>query len=400
MGEKVNALFTIWIICSIILIFTVADLIKSDHIYSETENRVLASKPEFSKEKVLSGKYAQGYEEYVTDQFVGRDKWVGIKTGLDVLLQKKDINGVYLGKDGYLIEQHRPEDFSPEQEEKRLSLLKALVEEWNATVMLVPTADNILTDKLPANAAYFDQTAFLERVKKEIGEDNYVDVYSALKEHAGEDIYYRTDHHWTSLGAYYGYHAWVKATGRLPYHYATDKMQTVTEEFLGTLYSKVKLPVQADAIRIFPETNKREISVTYDFQKTTQSYYEDSYLNTKNKYGYFLDDNHGFVEIQTGYAKKDTLFVIKDSYANSLIPLLAPHYKTIYVVDLRYFNGRLFSFMERYLPQESMAVQEVNETEAGVAGVSAISNDASYGNMDVLVLYNCVHFLEDFQYYK
>lgn len=397
MGEKVNAVFTIWIICSIIMIFTVADLMKSDRLYSEAENRVLASKPELSKESVLSGEYAKGYEEYVTDQFVARDKWVGIKTGLDVLLQKKDINGVYLGKDGYLIERHRPEDFPGEQEEKRLSLLEDLVEEWNATVMLVPTADNILTDKLPANAAYFDEKAFLERVRKRIGEDNYVDVYSALQEHREEDIYYRTDHHWTSLGAYYGYHAWVKATGRLPYHYATDKMQVVTEEFLGTLHSKVKLPSKADTIKIFPETNNREVSVTYDFRKKTQSYYEDSYLNTKNKYGYFLDDNHGFVEIQTGYLKKDSLFVIKDSYANSLIPLLAPHYKTIYVVDLRYFNGRLFPFMEQYLPQE--AVEEVEEAENTVA-TEVAGSTAEVGKMDVLVLYNCVHFLEDFQYYK
>ena len=387
MGERNNNIFTVFIICGIIMIFTVADFVKHDRVYSETENRVLASKPKFSKEGVLSGRYAEDYEEYVTDQFVGRDKWVGIKTGLDVLLQKKDINGVYLGKDGYLIEQHKPEDFPKEQEIQRLTLLETLVEKWNAQVMLVPTADNILTDKLPAHAAYFDEAAFLERVKEKIGKANYIDVYSVLEEHAQEDIYYRTDHHWTSLGAYYGYYAWVKSTGRLPYYYAPDKMQIVTEEFLGTLHSKVRLPRRADAIRIFPETNKKEISVTYDFQKTTHSYYEESYLDTKNKYGYFLDDNHGFVEITTGYARSNTLFVIKDSYANSLIPLLAPHYKTIYVVDLRYFNSRLFSFMEQYLPQESTA---------------AAGNNAPYGNgkMDVLVLYNCVHFLEDFHYYE
>lgn len=394
MGEKVNAVFTICIICGIIMIFTVADLIEGDRIYSEAENRVLASKPELSMERVLSGKYSEEYEEYVTDQFVGRDKWVGIKTGLDVLLQKKDINGVYLGKDGYLIEQHRPEDFPIEQTDKKISLLKALVEEWDAKVMLVPTADNILTDKLPDNAAYFDEEAFLERVKKEIGEDNYIDVYSVLQEHALEYIYYRTDHHWTSLGAYYGYQAWAEKSGRSSFNYDINTMQTVTEEFLGTLYSKVKLLRQADAIKIFPETNNREVSVTYDFQKVTQSYYETSYLDTKNKYGYFLDDNHGFVELLTGYDENDTLFVIKDSYANSLIPLLAPHYKTIYVVDLRYFNGTLFSFMEGYLPKESVTAQEAGASETEADSVAAA------GKMDVLVLYNCVHFLEDFQYYK
>lgn len=370
MGEKINSMITIGIICAIILVFTAADFMNDDRVFSETENRVLASKPKLSKEKVLSGEFSEEYEKYVTDQFVGRDKWVSIKTSADVLLQKKDINGVYLGKDEYLIEQHKPEDFTTAQEDKKLALLKALVDEWDATVMLVPTADNVITDKLPAHAAYYDQKAFLERVREVAGEDHYVDVYTVLQEHAQEDVYYRTDHHWTSLGAYYGYQAWAEATDKAAHPYDVSQMQTVTEDFLGTLHSKLNLPWRTDAIQIFPETKENEISITYDFQKKTQSYYEDSYLDTKNKYGYFLDDNHGLLEIQTGSPADDTLFVIKDSYANCLIPLLAPHYKTIYVVDLRYFNGKLFPFIKQYQPT------------------------------DVLVLYNCVHFLEEFQYVK
>ena len=86
-----------------------------------------------------------------------------------------------------------------------------------------------------------------------------------------------------------------------------------------------------------------------------------------------MDDNHAFVEIDTSYRNGKTLFVIKDSYANSLIPLLTPHYEKIYMVDLRYYNGRLYDFMEKYQPENGM---------------------------DVLVLYNCIHFLEEFQYYE
>ena len=112
MDEKRNAILTIGLICAILLSFTVADLCNDDRIYSETENRMLASKPVFSEEAVRSGEYSEDYEEYVTDQFVGRDKWIAIKTRMDILLQKKDINGVYLGKEDYLIEQHLPQDFS------------------------------------------------------------------------------------------------------------------------------------------------------------------------------------------------------------------------------------------------------------------------------------------------
>lgn len=380
MSEKKNALLTVGIVWFIIGFLAVADVLKEDRLFSETENRILASKPEFSGEKLLSGSYAEEYEEYVTDQFVGRDKWIGIKTGADILLQKETINGVYLGKDDYLIEQHKPEDYPQELISKRLQLLKEFVNKWDAKVMLVPTADNILTDKLPGHAIYFDEKEFLEQVEHTVGSNHYVDVYSALKEHAAEEIYYRTDHHWTSLGAYYGYHAWRSAMKKLPYHYVTNKMETVTDDFLGTLHSKINLGREPDIIQIFPETNRRKVSVTYDFQKQADGYYEESHLNTKNKYGYFLDDNHGFVEIQTGYQRADSLFVIKDSYANSLIPLLAPHYKTIYMVDLRYFNGRLFPFMEQYVQKEL----EENDTEVG--------------KTDVLVLYNCIHFLEGFQY--
>lgn len=380
MSEKKNALLTTSIVCFIIGFLAVADVLKEDRLFSETENRILASKPEFSKEKLLNGSYAEEYEEYVTDQFIGRDKWIGIKTGADILLQKETINGVYLGKDDYLIEQHKPEDYSQELIAERLQLLKEFVNKWDAKVMLVPTADNILTDKLPGHAIYFDEKEFLEQVERTVGSNHYVDVYSVLKQHMKEDIYYRTDHHWTSLGAYYGYHAWRTAMKKLPYHYVTNKMETVTDDFQGTLHSKINLDREPDIIQIFPETNRRKVSVTYDFQKQADSYYEESHLNTKNKYGYFLDDNHGFVEIQTGYQRADTLFVIKDSYANSLIPLLAPHYKTIYMVDLRYFNGRLFPFMEQYVQKE----QGEYDTEVG--------------KTDVLVLYNCIHFLEGFQY--
>lgn len=372
MDEKRNAVLTIGIICVMLFAFMAADLSREDRIYSENENRVLASRPSFSWEALKSGEFSEDYEEYITDQFVGRDKWIAMKTAADILLQKKDINGVYLGKDDYLIEQHLPEDYTKEQEDEKLRLLEKLVRDWNARVILVPTADNILTDKLPANASVYDQTGLLSRAAEAVG-SGYVDAYSILREHSQEEIYYRTDHHWTSLGAYYGYLAWARTAGVKPAVYSTSRMRTASEEFLGTLHSKLNLPMEGDRLCYFPETVKRPVSVTYDFEQTSDSFYEESYLATKNKYGFFLDDNHAFIEMDTSCKNGRTLFVIKDSYANSLIPLLAAHYEKIYVVDLRYFNGGLYHFMNQYKPADGM---------------------------DVLVVYNCIHFLEEFQYYE
>ena len=146
----------------------------------------------------------------------------------------------------------------------------------------------------------------------------------------------------------------------------------MSDSFLGTLHSRINLPMEGDEIQIFPRTNRRAVKITYDFNRETTSYYEPSYLEGKNQYGYFLDDNHGFIEIETAYyAEGRELFIIKDSYANSLIPILAPHYEKIYVLDLRYYNGSLFSLMDKYVTDNRVSV---------------------------LVMYNCIHFLEDFSY--
>lgn len=371
MDEKRSAFFTIIVTASVILVFTAADLIHGDRLFSETENRVLASRPEFTLEALFREDYTQAYEDYLTDQFVSRDRWIAIKTYMDIALQKKEINGVYLGSDGYLIEQHLPEDYSAVQEAKKIALLEKLVWEWDALVMLVPTADNILTDKLPGYAPYYDEKKLLDQIAERIGPEHYADVYSVLQEHADEEIYYRTDHHWTSLGAGYGYRAWARLTDRREDRYSADKMELVAEGFLGTLHSKVNLEMAGDPIYYFPETERRQAKVTYDLKETAEGCYKESYLDTKNKYGFFLDDNHAFLDIETGYPNGKVLFVIKDSYANCFVPLLVPHYERIYVLDPRYFRGRLFEFMRSYEPERGM---------------------------DVLVLYNCIHFLEEFAY--
>lgn len=371
MNEERSAFFTILVIAAVILSFTAADLVQEDRLYSEAENRVLASRPRLTAESLFRGDFTKEYETYVTDQFVGRDKWILVKTYTDLALQKKEVGGVYLGADGYLIEQHLPEEYTAGQVEEKLQLLKKFVDRWDAKVMLVPTADNILAEKLPAHAPLVDERALLLQVEDRIGAQSCIDVYSALQEHGDQEIYYRTDHHWTSLGAYYGYLAWAEAAGRQP-AYGPEDMETAAEGFRGTLYAKAKLSPRTDTIHYFPRTLEYIRKVTYDLKNSTDTCYEWSHLNTRNKYAFFLDDNHALVEIDTGSTEGGTLFVVKDSYANCFVPLLAAHYEKIYVMDLRYFNGRLFRFMEDCRPEE--------------------------GEMDVLLLYNCIHFLEEFKY--
>ena len=163
MDDKRNSLLTIGLVCAVLLVLGVADLWNSDRVYSEAENRVLASRPVFSWD-----------EEYMSDQFVGRDKWVGLKTGADIRFRKKEINGVYLGADHYLIGVNDPGEYTEQMENSRVASLTKLVNHWDAKVMLVPTADNILTDKLPAFAPYYDEERLLTKVRNSIGEEHSI----------------------------------------------------------------------------------------------------------------------------------------------------------------------------------------------------------------------------------
>ncbi len=370
--DKRNAWKTVLLFCAILLVFGVVDFIQPDRFFSEKENKILAAEPKLTMHSLLSGEYAADYSEYLDDQFVSRDNWIAIKTYMDLALQKKEWNGVYLAKDDYFIEQHLPENYSQEMIEEKVALLQDLVKEYpQTTVMLAPTADNVLIDKLPMKAPFYDQSILLEQVKGAIGGERVVDVLGVLRDHTEEDIYYRMDYRWTTTGAYYAYLKWADTKGFSPVRYPLSSLQTVTEEFWGSLQPKVDFNVEGERIQIFPQTQILPVKVRYDAWKESDSLYEESYLKGENKYGYFLDNEHGLVEIETTSPVNKQLFIIKDSYANSMIPLLITHYKKIYVLDLQYFNGSLFEVM-----------QACDER----------------GNMDVLVLYNCIEFLDEFQY--
>lgn len=364
---------------------TAADLVQPDQLFSSFENRLLTGKPEFSWQRLFSGEYTTEYESYVTDQFVWRNGWITVKTLTDVALGKQEVGGVYLGTDGSLIEKHAPELYDEALEKQKIDLLKGLAEwkeqkEGHFSVMLVPTADIVLQDRLPAHAVCYDQTAFLTQMEKELGDSAVINVLEVLQQHREEYIYYRTDHHWTTLGAYYGYLAWAQHMGVTP---ASYEKKVVSANFYGTLYSKTHLPVKPDRIESYEPLWLRlgeHIEVRYDQEEETgDSLYAPSYLQIRNQYGYFLNDNHALIEIKrkNGSTKKEnsgkTLFVIRDSYASCFLPFLTEHYDTIVVLDLRYYNSRLLPLLESFEERE--------------------------GGMDVLVLYNVIHFLEEFQYY-
>ena len=320
--------------CLLLALSALAGLMP-DRYYSEREKRTLTQKPQFTMAAFLSGKFGDELEDYLTDQVPLRDGWVTMKTYLELAVGKRESGGVYLCKDQYLMDKFI--SYSKKQvsvnAEALVDLQKRLAEEGIAMkTILVPMAAQVLTDKLPAYAPVADYAAILQ-VLTDAGVDT-TDVLSALVAHSSENIYYRTDHHWTSLGAYYAYCAW---RGIQPN--ADEWTQEILcGNFRGTTWNKVPLPtVPAEEIAAWYKHINRSVSYN-NGQYETDSIYERKYLSGSDQYAVFLNSNQAQTVIE-GSGKSGKLLLIKDSYGNTFSQSPVEDYAEVHVLDLRFFKG-------------------------------------------------------------
>lgn len=340
------------LVFGVLLIFLVlANFIKADQEFSEEENRMLAQKPELTWESLVSGDYMKDFESYVSDQFFARNQWITLKLYEDISLGKKESNGVYLGKDGYLIE--KPDEPAWESVENNMSAISALAERYpdiSTYMCTVPNAYYILEDKLPAKAPVRDQEADLRRISELMGDRVHnISVTDILKEHAGEEIYYRTDHHWTSLGAYYAFGAVAEEMG-LKNVETEYNIHTVANDFQGTLASKSGYHASEDKIQVYEAANiEPEYILTYvEENEKSASMYKSECLEEKDKYTVFFGGNHARVDISTTQPERKNLLLFKDSYANCFVQFLLPYYQNIIMVDARYFYDNIDSLIQNY----------------------------------------------------
>ncbi|MDT9727169.1 hypothetical protein DUZ99_19590 [Xylanibacillus composti] len=324
-----------------------------DKSFSEAENRVLERKPSFSMRSLLSGAFATHYEQYATDQFALRDLWIGIKTTADRAWGKRDNNGVYLGADGYLIQSFSsPSDDEVDERMEAIHSFHRATPGLRKYLMLAPTAASLFRAKLPAYAPVGDEQAVLNQVRQWIelhGSDiRYVDVYSALYQKREEPIMYKTDHHWTTRGAYYAYRELSEQMGVVAKEPAAFHIRKVTDAFYGSLYSKSGYHhLQPDRIDLYIPKEGARMKVEYvEEGRVADSLYEMDNLNKKDSYTVFMDGNHSLVRITTDQTDGNKLLVVKDSYANSFIPFLTEHFAEIDVVDLRYYGESLTELVE------------------------------------------------------
>lgn len=384
--KKVRIIIIIVFIGFFVLI-SGASLIIKDREFSPNENRYLAETPELSWDNILSGKFQDGLEDYLRDQVCFRDGWITVKTGIQKACGDTDIGGAYVGKDGYDFEKITPEDVDEKQVDRNIKAVEdyfmtasETIDKQKLSFLLVPTSGLVMQEKLPKNARLFEQAKYIDQVQKAMKDYNFVDVRDTLMDHNDEYIYYKTDHHWTSAGACLAYDVWSERTGGEAETEDGLVKNVVSDKFRGSLYSKI-----LDADSAYDEIwtyglqkddafGSKDCTVTIDEKQQLDSIYDDEMLQKKDKYAYFLSGNYGQVHIQNqkaaSKAKGKNILIIKDSFANSFVPFVTQDYENIYMVDLRYYNGDMKSYL-----------QEHNIT-------------------DVLVLYNISNFISDRNLHK
>lgn len=335
-----------------------------DKYYSENEKRTLKQFPIISWTDIRSGKFGDEIEKYLADQFPGRDGWVTVKTIVERASGKKESGGVYFAKDSYLIEA-----FTGYKEKQCFTNIMAIRELSDALykegvtldVMLVPTASCILSDKLPTYAPNSDQGKIIEYAKKQ--GLNVVEVENALKKHKTEYIFYKTDHHWTSLGAYYAYAEWISKKSGQAAPISEWKTEILCDNFRGTTYAKVNDPFAPyDTITAYYRNQKHEVNYN-NGDYITDSIYERKYLNGSDQYAVFLNSNQSITVVNGGGTGK--LLILKDSYANCFAQFTVDDYAETHLIDLRFFKGSVQEYVKEH------------------------------GITEVLVLYNIPNFIQD-----
>lgn len=329
--------------------FFILNLVLPDRQFSEQENRYLQMRPEFSFKSLFSGDYTSKFETYTTDQFTFRDEWITLKAASELALGKQENNDVHLCENGTLIEGFkRPENSVLDS---NMSALNTLVGNTDAKVYfaLIPDKSDLYSSLLPKNVPNDSEKEVIDYCYGQSNATN-VDMYSALSAHKDEYIFYRTDHHWTSLGAYYGLSALAESMG-LPcpaLDSYTDR-HVVSEKFYGTTWSSSGFSwVDPDTMEIFVNAPESLKVTSYPQGSPVEGkLYDFSFLEKKDKYSMFMGGNCPMHVIETGNEDKPSLLILRDSYTDSLIPFLLDDFSEIHVLDLRYYRASLKAYIEQ-----------------------------------------------------
>ena len=320
-----------------------------DKDFSKTEKRVLSAFPSVSVSRVSDGSFESDLEKYVQDQLPLRNLWVGLCARFNYCAGQNGTDGAYVCDDGYLINTPSRDDFRNLR--SNLKYIAQFADETDKTVYLLPVPQTgyVMDDLLPRrHAEYTDSRIFSEIADAASTKIRPVDVRSAYDAYAGsEQIYYRTDHHWTSFGAFEAANTFLHAAGRPALQRDDFTVETVPG-FYGTIYSKLALWGKSpDTMELWHIPDAR-FSVTVldlgkDEAKKSDDVFFRAHLDAYDMYPVYLDGNHSFTRIVNENAPEGTLLLLKDSFGNTLATVLAAAYRQILMVDLRYYRTKAVS---------------------------------------------------------
>lgn len=347
-NRALNILISLMFI-GFIAIVIIFNILKVDKTFSEEENRTLATMPNFSIKSFLSGYFTREYTKYVEDNFAGKKGFVSIKANLENLEGKTESNSIFIGKDGQLLEKFK--EGSQEETTAKTSAINSFYERHrnlNTSFMLTPTATKILEESLPKYAPNDDELDYINNVFSGLNNNiNTINPYEALIQNKNDYIFYKTDHHWTSKGAYIAYTAMCETLGLTPEPIDNFNVVNVTNSFHGSLSSKTGIKgKKSDSIDVYIPKESDFVVNYVNEQKKSTSLFDSEYLDKKDKYEVFTGGNHPLINIKTLGDPNKRLLIIKDSYANCFIPFLTSHYGEINVVDLRYYYDDLDKLIE------------------------------------------------------
>ena len=357
--------------------FAAANILRPQKERSETENRTLVKRPALTWDSLISGEFAKEYESYLSDQFILRDQWITLRTGIERACMKQELNDVYFASDDYLIEKHTG-TFTQENAQANITRLGAFFQNLEASYspehlgcIIVPNAVKVLSGKLPAFADPYDEKLYLDQLAAALPEGVWIDALDVLaRSHEADgsrQLYYRTDHHWTTEAAFEVCAAWLREKGIGNLEADQFHVTTVTDSFEGTIASKLGIAHRADSIQRWDPVIPYDYYLVYNqSDEIRNSMYQESYLDTKDKYAYFYGGNNGLIETKMPDSRTGRkLLIIKDSYAHCFAPFACGLFDEVDLLDPRYYNASIREVM------------------------------ASKSYTDVLVLFNAAGFAEE-----
>ena len=366
-----RSIITTTVLCLMLVLFGVIIFMPADLESVKTENRPVAEMPETSLKNIISGDFCTGFEEYLSDHVGFRGKLISISnkfSGLKGISSygaisnaNADLGTGDTSAEKGLLTTHDTimEIFreKPESRENYVSMVNhyasGLPSEVNLYSMIIPTQIEFTGKKYEGLADSQKETIDIiyNNVDKRV---KTVDAYSALENHTDEYIYFRTDHHWTTLGAYYAYREFAKVSGVTAAD-ISDFDEKKAENFLGYLYMQSpseKIKNKPDTIYYYTKGENLSFSAKAwengEIIDYSGKLFVPPYSGQETRYSIFFGGDHPLFDMPTEVKNGRTILVVKDSYANAFMPWLANSFERIIAVDPRSFGGDISEVITEY----------------------------------------------------